>query len=139
MKLFLDTNIVMDYVENREPFVVYTLSLFQMEYEGLHQLYVSDLTFANIAYLCRKSMTYERLYEVMEELCTVLHIVAIGEQAVTKAIRLKVKDFEDSLQYFSAKHAGVDCIITRNKKDFGFSDIPVYTPSGFMEKFHFNA
>ena len=81
MKLFLDTNIVMDYIENREPFVVYTLSLFQMEYEGLHQLYVSDLTFANIAYLCRKSMTYDRLYEVMEELCTVLHIAAIGEQA----------------------------------------------------------
>ena len=134
MKLFLDTNIVMDYMENREPFVADVLTLFQMGYEGIHQLYVSDLTFANIAYLSRKSMTTDRLYEILEALCTVLHVSGIGEQGLMTAIRLRAKDFEDSLQYSSARQAAADCIITRNKKDFCFSDIPVLEPAEFIEK-----
>lgn len=137
MKLFMDTNIVMDYVENREPFVVYALSLFQMGYERVHQLYVSDLTFANIAYITRKDLTRDKLYELLEGLCSVLHVTSIGEQSVMMAVRLRAKDFEDALQYFSAKECGADCIITRNKKDFYFSDLPVYTPEEFLHSENF--
>lgn len=97
-----------------------------MSYDGIHHLYVSDLTFANIAYIARKRMSLNQLYEIFETLYAFLHVTGIGEQAVHEAIRLKEKDFEDALQYFSAKQACVDCIITRNKKDFHFSDIPVY-------------
>lgn len=50
------------------------------------------------------------------------------------AIRLRAKDFEDALQYYTAKENGVDCIITRNKKDFYFSDFPVYTPEEFLSE-----
>lgn len=132
MKLFLDTNIVVDYVENRKPFVADALALFQMSYDGIHHLYVSDLMFANIAYIARKRMSLNQLYEIFETLCAFLHVTGIGEQAVHEAIRLKEKDFEDALQYFSAKQACVNCIITRNKKDFHFSDIPVYTPEEFL-------
>lgn len=137
MKLFLDTNIVMDYVENRDPFVVYALSLFQMGYDGLHQLYVSDLTLANIAYITRKDLMQDKLYELLEGLCSVLHIASIGEQSVRMAVCLRAKDFEDALQYFSAKECGADCIITRNKKDFYFSDLPVYTPEEFLHTANF--
>ncbi len=62
-----------------------------------------------------------------------VNISEIGEKAVDEALQLRKEDFEDVLQYFSAKQANVDCIITRNKKDFTFSDIPVYTPAEFME------
>ena len=133
MKLFLDTNIVMDYVEHREPFVLHALSLFEMGYDGLHQLYISDLTFAHISYLTRKSMTRDRFYEIVEDLCAVAHVAGMGEQAVKDAIHLQAKDFEDALQYFSAHQAGADCILTRNKKDFSFSDIQVWTPEEFLE------
>ena len=132
MKLFLDTNIVVDYVDNRKPFGADALALFQMSDDGIHHLYVSDLMFANIAYIARKRMSLNQLYEIFETLCAFLHVTGIGEQAVHEAIRLKEKDFEDALQYFSAKQACVDCIITRNKKDFHFSDIPVYTPEEFL-------
>lgn len=134
MKLFLDTNIVMDYMANREPFITDALNLFQMGYEGIHQLHVSDLTFANIAYLSRKVMPRDQLYEMLEALCMFLHVGGINKESVMKAIRLRAKDFEDALQYYAAKEAGADCIITRNKKDFYFSDIPVYTPEEFLYK-----
>lgn len=134
MKLFLDTNIVLDYVENRKPFVDDALALFQMSYDDIHQLYVSDLTFTNIAYIARKRMNLDQLYEIFEVLCAFLHITGIGGQAVRKAVQMKEKDFEDVLQYLSAKQAVADCIITRNKKDFYFSDIPVYTPEEFIHR-----
>ena len=51
MKLFLDTNIVVDSVKFREPYVYEVMPIFQMGDAGVHQLLISDLTFANVAYL----------------------------------------------------------------------------------------
>jgi|UPI0002E47B1F hypothetical protein len=39
-----------------------------MSYDGIHHLYVSDLTFANIAYIARKRMSLNQLYEIFETL-----------------------------------------------------------------------
>ena len=47
---------------------------------------------------------------------------------------MRAKDFEDALQYSSARQAAADYIITRNKKDFRFSDIPVLEPTEFIEQ-----
>lgn len=43
------------------------------------------------------------------------------------------KDFEDCVQYYSALSGEMDCIVTRNKKDFENSDIPIYTSSEFLD------
>ena len=52
-KLFLDTNIVLDLIGNREPFVKEAAFLFQLGRNKECQLFVSDLTFVNIAYITR--------------------------------------------------------------------------------------
>lgn len=133
MRLFLDTNVVMDFMECRTPFVYDAVRIIRMGYEGVHQLFASDLTFANVAYLSRKSMSSNQLYEQLSVLRTYLHVAGIGEQVVDEALRLRHKDFEDALQYFAAKQIAADCIITRNKKDFLFPDIQVWTPEEFLK------
>ena len=50
------------------------------------------------------------------------------------AIALHAKDFEDAMQYFSAKSIVADCIVTRNAKDYPFSDVAVMTPHEFLQK-----
>ena len=132
MKLFLDTNVVMDLMAYRTPFVYDALRIFQLGSNGTHQLFASDLTFANVAYLLRKSMTLDELYSKLSILRTYLQVAGMGEEAVDEALRLRHKDFEDALQYASARQIQVDCIITRNKKDFIISDIPVWTPDEFL-------
>lgn len=47
-------------------------------------------------------------------------------------MEIDAKDFEDALQYETAIGGNCECIITRNKKDFYFSQIPVYTPEEFI-------
>ena len=131
MNLFIDTNVVMDMVAFRTPFAESAIRIFQMKNQG-HRLLVSDLTYANIVYSARKIMERDRLYDLLINLRQYLSIVGVGEEAVDKALHLRPKDFEDALQYFAAWLAAADCIITRNKKDFSFSDIPVLTPDEFL-------
>ena len=131
MNLFIDTNVVMDMVAFRTPFAESAIRIFQMKDQG-HRLLVSDLTYANIVYSVRKIMERDRLYDLLINLRQYLSIVGVGEEAVDKALHLRPKDFEDALQYFAALLAAADCIITRNKKDFSFSDIPVLTPDEFL-------
>ena len=131
MNLFIDTNVVMDMVACRIPFADSAIRVFQMRNEG-HQLFVSDLTYANMVYSGRKIMERDTLYNTLIHLRRYVTIVGIGDDAVDKALRLRPKDFEDALQYFAAKQANADYIITRNKKDFGFSDIPVFDPNEFL-------
>lgn len=123
MKLFLDTNVVVDSVKFREPYVRAIVPIFQMGQVGIHQLVISDLTFANVAYLTKKGLSLFEWYNLLCELRSNVQIVPIGETSVDAALKLRSKDFEDALQYFSAKEADVDCIITRNKKDFNFTDL----------------
>ena len=134
MRLFLDTNVVVDSVKFREPYVRAIVPIFQMGQVGIHQLVISDLTFANVAYLTKKGLSLFEWYNLLCELRSNVQIVPIGETSVDAALKLRSKDFEDALQYFSAKEADVDCIITRNKKDFNFSDIPVLDPIEFIAK-----
>lgn len=131
-RLFIDTNVIMDLMECRTPFVHDALRIIRLGQDGVHQLFVSDLTFANVAYLSRKSMSLTQLYGQLSKLRNYLHVASIGEQAVDAALRLHSKDFEDALQYFAAKQIAADCILTRNKKDFTFSDIQVWTPEEFL-------
>ena len=132
MRLFLDTNVVVDSVKFREPYVYAIVPIFQMGQAGIHQLIISDLTFANVAYLSKKGLSLFEGYDLLCELRSNVQIVPIRETSIDAALKLRSKDFEDALQYFSAKEARVDCIITRNKKDFNFSDIPVLEPIEFI-------
>lgn len=63
------------------------------------------------------------------------NIVENNKKQLEKALSIEASDFEDVLQYMCAKDAGCDCIITRNQKDFDFSDIPVMSASDYLEKY----
>ena len=84
-KLFLDTNIVLDLIGNREPFVKEAAFLFQLGRNKECQLFVSDLTFVNIAYITRKTYPKEKLYSVLSKLRSFLTIVGGGVVAVDHA------------------------------------------------------
>lgn len=131
-KLFLDTNIVLDLIENREPFVKDAALLFQLGRNKECELFVSDLTFVNIAYITRKIYPKERLYSVLSKLRSFLTIVGGGGVVVDQVLKLQADDFEDAMQYYAACQVEADYIITRNKKDFSFSEIEVLTSEEYM-------
>jgi len=132
MKVFLDTNIVIDFLLNRGGEINSVITILQLGNAKYLDLYVSDLSIANIAYITRKDISKEVFFCTMKSLLKFFSVTSMGEVVIKDAIDAVWNDFEDSLQYLSARQANVDCIITRNIKDFERSEIPVFTPSGFL-------
>lgn len=128
-KIFLDTNFIIDYLI-REDFNSDSERLMSYGKENL-RFYISYLTVANFAYIIRK-MPKEDVSSMIQRICETFKIVKNTKEQILRNILLNPSDFEDGLQYQAAIDAGCECIITRNQKDFGFSQIPVMSASEFI-------
>lgn len=136
MRVFIDTNIFLDYIQQRPEGWKEAETLFYLAIAGDIEMLVSDLTIANMRYITRKNIPLEQFYAVMKGLRRFYTIVPVGEVSVDEAYRIESKDFEDALQYFSAVQAGADCLVTRNLKDFDFGgSLNMMEPAVFLEKY----
>ena len=76
-----------------------------------------------------------KIYTILSTLRKFVSVIEIGDIVIDKAISLHSKDFEDSVQYYAAERANMNCIITRNTQDFLQGAIPIYQPHDFLDKF----
>lgn len=130
-KVFLDTNILVYYVDN-DDFRLYAELIVELSKTGDISLFASYLTFANMAYILRKK-TVEQQYALLKAAKSVVTVLPCDVEQLNNALCIYAKDFEDLLQFQCAKAFDCDVIITNNKKDFlQFNDIPVLTPEEFL-------
>ena len=93
-------------------------------------------TISTLFYILKKYIPSENIRELFYNLFEIIEIGSANKESILHALRNKTfPDFEDGLQYQCALEETVDCIITRNKKDFLGSTIPVYTPNEFLARF----
>ena len=130
-RLFLDTNIVVDLLECREPFCHDAVRIFTMAYNKQVQLFVSPMTYSTASFLLRKHGP-EGVRNLLANLRQLSRVAATNERTVDDSIASQFKDFEDAMQYYTALKAKADIIITRNGKDFIASKIPVMTATEFL-------
>lgn len=133
-KVFLDTNFLMDYLfrdENKGE----AIKALRVGHENQCRFYTSFLSIANFAYIMRKT-DRNVLLNALETLFSLMEIIDNKKAHIDSAIKLNPRDFEDGIQYATAISKKCECIISRNKKDFSFSEIPILTPEEFVE--HFN-
>lgn len=132
--VFIDTNVLLDFFLNREGVGQARRILFQA-FKGTCSLYVSSLAFSHLAYIMRKTARGKALYDILETLREMVNIVSVDDVVIDNAIKQQANDFEDAIQYFSAKKINADCIVTNNIKDFTFSQISVLSPKEFLVEF----
>ena len=133
MKVFLDTNVVIDFYDQRDEFYYPAAIIFDLAYKGKIQLYVSATTFVNAFFLLRKSYSRADLYKSMTSLASLCIITGIDSDIIKRCLSLERKDFEDSVQYESALLHQVDVIVTRNIKDFKDFASNVQSPTDFLK------
>lgn len=131
VKVFLDTNIILDLIQRRDGYV-YAAQIMQKAEEGMYSLYTSTLSMVNIAYILRKFYRGERLYQLLNELKGVVGVISVSSDAYLRALQSKAVDFEDAVQLFSAVEEGMDCVVTRNVQDFIRDILPIYSPQEFL-------
>lgn len=130
-KVFLDTNVVLDLILERE-YKQEVAQIFAMCEQSLIVLYVSFLTIANLAYIVRKSRTQRQLRTIIADLKLFVNVLPMTDEQLCCALLVDGRDFEDILQYECAKAFECDVIVSRNKKDFSFSELQVLTPSEYL-------
>lgn len=135
MKVFIDTNVFLDFIARRGEFYEPAATIVSLAYRDKIDLYVSALSFATASYVLEHhyKMELADIIEDFEEFITLCGITTINHETVKLAIDSVFEDFEDAMQHYSALLDGADCIVTRNKQDFEYSRLPVYTPTEFLE------
>ena len=132
-RLFIDTNVVLDFLMERAGYRE-AACIIDLSTENDYELVVSVLSMSNIAYVLRKVLRGENLYDALEQLSAFFKVASVTSEDFMGALELKSRDFEDALQYFCAKSYHCDRIVTRNEKDFYFSDIMVCSPVEFLSE-----
>lgn len=128
-RVFLDTNILIDYIQARAGGDD-AKQLLMHGRDGEVSLYASFLTFANMAYILNGKADIYELFAMLTSFITVLPMDGDQLQA---ALSQRARDFEDMLQYQCAKVAGCDTIITGNKRHFTeFCDLQLKTANEFL-------
>ena len=131
MTVFVDTNILIDLLCERESFVQSARMLFAYGYSGRLTLVLSSLSLVNAVYIARK-YGYVDVRERLDDITEFVEVVDLRKEVAKRALTCEWKDYEDAVQYMSAIKEKADCIVTRNKKDFWKSVIPVYTIEELM-------
>ena len=133
MRVFLDTNVILDLIQRRVGYDDAAL-IMQKSENGEYSLYTSSLSMVNIAYILRKYYRGESLYHLLEELGDIIGVITVSSEAYHKALQSRALDFEDAIQLFSAIESNMDCIVTRNAQDFIFDKLPIFTPFDFLNR-----
>jgi len=131
-RIFLDTNIIIDYLSNRIPFGEAAKQVFTISPRN-NQLCISVLSFTTIYYVLRKYFEHSELLQMLADLQQIVEVLPTDDAIISVAIHSEFKDFEDAVQYYTAMAGNVSVIITRNPKDYAHSTIPVYIPTDFLQ------
>jgi predicted nucleic acid-binding protein len=131
--VFIDTDVIVDFLIDRKPFSEEAATIFSMIDKKKIKGYISALTICNLYYILRKAGSHRKVKKSLQLLSDLVDILKIDSNIIKSALSSEFKDFEDSVQYFTAiEHAKIDCLITRNVKDFKGINLPVMTPHAFL-------
>lgn len=135
MRAYIDTNILVDLVFSRQEFLADAQRVFAIGYAGEAQLVVSALSFVNAVYLGRKyKFPMDDVLSKLRMIADFVDVADLSGQNVIDMLTSGWRDYEDATQHRSAVDEQADCIVTRNKKDFKASTLPVLTPLEFFNR-----
>ncbi len=132
--LLIDTNIVVDLLSKRKNFYQEAQELFTLADEQEIKLSISSLTFANTHYLLSKELNTNEARKVLIKFKLLVSILPLDDKILELALSSDFNDFEDAIQYYTALENKLSVIITRNKKDFKTSKLPVLTAKEYLNR-----
>ncbi len=132
-KLYVDINIVVDFLAKREPFYRPAAALFQLGLQDEVQLGVSANIFPFLFYLLTKQDQSRNLARTqLLKFRPLVTILPVGETVIDAALRSEMPDLEDAIQYELAMNFTPIAIITRNVRDFKNAELPVLTAADYL-------
>jgi len=127
LKILLDTNVVLDVLMDRMPFADAATELFSKVEDGTIIGYLCGTTITTVHYLAAKAVGAPRAQEEIRKLLSLFEVAPVNRHVLESALVAGFGDFEDAVIHEAACHVGADAIVSRNRKDFRKSRIPIYS------------
>ena len=129
MRAVIDTCVIVDALQSREPFCKDAQSIFLLCANRQFEGFLTAKAITDIYYLThRQTHSDKATRDVLTKLCALFGLLDTTALDIRKAISAEISDFEDAV------HSGVDCIVTRNTKDYAKAQIAVCTPEEFIQQ-----
>lgn len=128
MRVLIDTNVVLDFLQERKPFVENAARLFERIDTGEIEGFIAATTITNIYYIIRRVAGRVVAQDAIAQVLLDLNICAVNLEILEQALALNFEDFEDAVQYACAVAYNVDAIVTRDASGFVSAEIPVVLP-----------
>ena len=132
-KLFIDTNVILDLLLDRE-FSREADDLLSLNENENFTFFISALSYINAHFQLKKRYPETKCRLLLASTKKNLHTIDLTDVNLDESLVSDFKDFEDAVQYQSALYVKADYIITRDQKDFKRSKIPVRTPTEFLSQ-----
>lgn len=133
MRVFLDTNVLLDVLTRRKPHWEPASEVWARVEAGKIEGHISAISFNNVHCVIRRASGKAAANTALKVLHGLFHVVPLDERIIRQAIDADFADFEDAIQFFSAHHAKVDSLLTRDLRHFPTSSLSVVTPEEFLK------
>ena len=135
MRILCDTNIILDVLLDRAPFVDASAEVLKRCETDIIEGFTTASCITDIFYLVHKQLhDNERSYQAIEQLLTILRVADVTNSHIAEALSHRASDFEDCLAAVCAKSIHCDFVVRRDIKGFVVFDIPILTPSELIER-----
>lgn len=133
--LFLDTNVVIDFVDTRHPGFSDVKQLLELARSGTVELHTSTLSIATAAYVLRREPE-PVIRAKLRGFVARVKLVELSAEQIDSGLNAAsaFTDIEDAFQHAAAHAAGCGVILTRDTDDFATSTLPVMTPADFLRQ-----
>lgn len=130
--MIVDTNVVLDVLLERKPFVNAAVEVFCLVEESRIEAFLCATTITTLDYLLNQSLPTSKARNALRKLISLFEIATVNRPVIERALDSKISDFEDAVLDEAGQMAGVDSIVTRNTKDFTGSALKVFDPNEFL-------
>lgn len=135
MRIMVDLNVLLDYVQKREPHYHHSSIVVDIVLKGEVEGVVPAHALTTIYYISAKHANRQSANEIIDWLLARFAIASLNKAAFSRARELPLADFEDSVVSSLAETSNCDFIVTRNIPDFEASPIPAITPEEFVRRY----
>jgi len=132
IKVLFDLNVILDVLQEREPFYEISAQLLAHAETGKIQGFVAPHSLTTLFYLIQKDKSSAHAKVTITNLLQILKIATIDQSTIEQSLSLSYKDFEDAVQMMSAVQCKADYLVTRNVKDFQPAPLSVIQPSELL-------
>ena len=132
-RILIDTNILLDYLLEREPFFEDAKNVILSCIDGNTKGCIAAHSIPNMFFILRKDYNAKERREILLNLCTIFDVEGIDKSKLLSGLANEnFSDFEDCLQMECAKSYGAEYIVTRNVSDYSISDVMAIQPSEYL-------